>query len=66
MQELYKDSHMKYVLDLEKSKDLDSIGFYLTEHLRVSGCYWSIGSLYALKHNLSKGLLMIIKKHKRN
>jgi geranylgeranyl transferase type-2 subunit beta len=37
MKSYNRDSHLKYVLGLEKSKDLDSIGYYLTEHLRVAG-----------------------------
>lgn len=33
---------------LDKSKDLDSIGYYLTEHLRVGGGYWTINSIACL------------------
>lgn len=33
---------------LDKSKDLDSIGYYLSEHLRVAGGYWTINSLACL------------------
>ncbi len=33
---------------LDKSKDLDSIGYYLSEHLRLPGAYWTINSLACL------------------
>ena len=45
--------HLSYILSLEKSKDLDSIGHYLTEHLRVAGGYWSLCSLSLFSHQLS-------------
>jgi len=44
---------------LDKSKDLDSIGYYLTEHLRVAGGYWTINSLACL------GMLDLILPEKR-
>lgn len=37
---------------LENSKDLYSIGKYLTEHLKVAGGYWSLTALAALKYTL--------------
>lgn len=46
--EFLKDKHINYLLSLDKSKDIDSIGYYLTEHLRVAGCYWTINSLFCL------------------
>lgn len=33
---------------LDKSKDLDSIGYYLSEHLRVAGGYWTLNALSCL------------------
>jgi geranylgeranyl transferase type-2 subunit beta len=33
---------------LDKSKDLESIGFYLSEHLKVAGGYWTINALACL------------------
>ena len=42
------ENHIKYLLSLEKSKDLDSIGYYLTDHLRMAGAYWSLNSLECL------------------
>ena len=50
----YKQKHIEYVLGLENSKDLYSIGKYLTEHLKVAGGYWSLTSLSALKHFLNE------------
>ncbi len=41
--------HEKYLLELENSKDLESIGYYLTEHLRVGGAYWSLTALACIK-----------------
>jgi geranylgeranyl transferase type-2 subunit beta len=35
-------------MQLDKSKDLDSIGYYLTEHLRVAGGYWTLNALACL------------------
>jgi len=36
-------------LALDEDKDLDSIGFFLTEHIRMGGAYWCLNALYALK-----------------
>jgi geranylgeranyl transferase type-2 subunit beta len=41
-------------LALDNSKDLYSIGKYLTEHLKVAGGYWSLTSLAALQHPLGE------------
>lgn len=38
---------------LEDSKDLYSIGKYLTEHLKIAGGYWSLTSLAALRRPVS-------------
>jgi geranylgeranyl transferase type-2 subunit beta len=35
-------------MSLDKSRDLDSIGYYLSEHLRVSGGYWTFNGLACL------------------
>ena len=48
-----KERHIEYLLKLEKSSDLESIGNYLTSHLKMGGAYWSLGSLYLLKVELS-------------
>jgi len=43
-----RKKHENYLFSLEKSKDLDSIGYYLTEHLRIGGAYWSLTALACL------------------
>lgn len=48
-----REKHIEYVLQLEDSKDLYSIGKYLTEHLKIAGGYWSLTSLAALKKQIS-------------
>jgi geranylgeranyl transferase type-2 subunit beta len=35
-------------MSLDKSKDLDSIGSYLSEHLKVAGGYWTLNALSCL------------------
>lgn len=50
--DFYRDQHLKYTLGLENSKDLHSIGKYLTEHLKVAGGYWSLTSISALNYEL--------------
>lgn len=45
-----RNKHIEYILALEDSKDLYSIGKYLTEHLKIAGGYWSLTGLAALKH----------------
>jgi len=49
--EFFHKIHGKYLLGLDKSKDLDSIGYYLTEHLRMGGGYWT---LFAIECNIIK------------
>lgn len=39
---------MPYLMALDKSKDLDSIGYYLSEHLKVAGGYWTINAIACL------------------
>ena len=38
-----------YLLNLDRDILEDSIGFYTSEHLRMGGAYWTIGSLSALQ-----------------
>ena len=37
---------------LDKTKDSDAIGFFTSEHLRMSGSYWAIGSHMLLNNPL--------------
>ena len=41
----YRSQHIAYLLKLDKSKDLDEIGLYLTEHLKMGGAYWCLAAL---------------------
>lgn len=41
--------HVDYLLALDKSKDVDTIGMYLRNHLKVAGGYWCLTSLETLK-----------------
>lgn len=44
-----RDKHLEYLLALDKSKDLESIGMFLRNHLKVAGGYWCLTSLEVLK-----------------
>lgn len=48
----YRQPHSQYLLSLDNSKDLYSIGKYYTEHLKVAGAYWSLTSLACLLNTL--------------
>lgn len=48
----YRKEHLQYLLSLESSKDLNSIGKYLTEHLKIAGAYWSLTSISLFSHEL--------------
>jgi geranylgeranyl transferase type-2 subunit beta len=50
----YREQHNQYLLALDNSKDLYSIGKYLTEHLKVAGGYWSLTSLAALQEPIGE------------
>ena len=54
MSEFYREKHIAYLMSLDKSKDLDSIGYYLTDHLRVAGAYWTLNSLECLNVKLEE------------
>jgi len=36
-------------LELDNSKDIEAIGYYLTDHLRVPGAYWTLNAIACLK-----------------
>lgn len=36
-------------MQYDNSKDIETMGYYLTDHLRVSGAYWTINALFCLK-----------------
>ena len=52
-------NHEKYLLDLEKQNDIETIGYYLTEHLRVAGAYWTLTALSCLRSKISDGSYLI-------
>ena len=43
------EKHDEYVSKLDKNLEKDSIGYFSSEHLRMGGGYWAIGSLMLLK-----------------
>ena len=44
-----RDLHVKYLENLDKTKDAEAIGFYTNEHLKLPGGYWCVGALCLLK-----------------
>ena len=56
MNKFLRNQHEIYLLNLENSKDLDSIGYFLTEHIRVGGAYWSLTALSCLNNELNPGI----------
>lgn len=49
MVDFHREKHVEYLLALDKSKDLDSIGMFLRNHLKVAGGYWCLTSLEVLQ-----------------
>ena len=47
--EFFREKHVEYLLALDKSKDVESIGMFLRNHLKVAGGYWCLSSLEVLK-----------------
>lgn len=37
---------------LDETKDSEAIGYFTSEHLRMSGAYWCIGSNMLLGHSM--------------
>jgi geranylgeranyl transferase type-2 subunit beta len=52
--EFQREKHIEYLLALDKSKDLESIGMFLRNHLKVAGGYWCLTSLELLQVPLPK------------
>lgn len=46
---LYKDLHLKYLLNLDKTNDLDAIGYHTNEYLKMGAFYWGIGAVSCLE-----------------
>lgn len=49
MPDFVQDLHLKYLEDLDKTKDAEAIGFYQNEHLKLPGGYWCVGALCLIK-----------------
>lgn len=47
--EFVRDLHLKYLENLDKTKDAEAIGFFTNEHLKLPGGYWCVGALSLLK-----------------
>lgn len=47
--EFVRDLHIKYLEQLDKTKDAEAIGFFTNEHLKLPGGYWCVGALSLLK-----------------
>ena len=45
-EELLVEKHVKYIQALDTQKD--SLEYWLTEHLRLSGVYWGLSALHLL------------------
>ena len=48
-QAFHRKEHIEYLLALDQSKDVQSIGMFLRNHLKVAGGYWCLTSLEVLK-----------------
>jgi len=48
----YKKKHEEYLANLEKTKELESIGYYLRDHLKIAAGYWCLTGMETLKVNL--------------
>ena len=44
---LLRDKHVEYIVQLGKADN--TLGFHLTEHLRLNGIYWAVTCLALLK-----------------
>lgn len=42
---LLKDKHLQYILNLDNTKDADAIGHYTNEYLKMGAIYWGLGAI---------------------
>lgn len=58
------EKHLDYLVNLDKTKDKDAIGFYTNEYLRMAALYWGISSLNLLykidNHNKEETIKFIL------
>ena len=52
--EFKPDLHKQMLEKLDQTKDSEAIGFFTSEHLRMSGMYWAIGSFQLLGYPMSE------------
>jgi len=43
------DLHLNYLLNLDKTKDVEAIGYYTNEYLKMAGIYIFIFLIYKIK-----------------
>lgn len=43
------EKHRAYLLNLDREILEDSLGYYTSEHLKMGGAYWTIGSLATIQ-----------------
>eukprot|EP01017_Pseudomicrothorax_dubius_P010441 TRINITY_DN13734_c0_g2_i4.p1 TRINITY_DN13734_c0_g2~~TRINITY_DN13734_c0_g2_i4.p1 ORF type:complete len:327 (-),score=79.63 TRINITY_DN13734_c0_g2_i4:415-1395(-) len=54
-------AHINYLLKVDETvSDVDSLGFYLTEILRMAGCYWAVTALACLRVDPPKEKVKVI------
>ena len=46
---LLKEKHLHYLVNLDKTKDQDAIGYYTNEYLKMGALYWGVGAVNCLK-----------------
>jgi geranylgeranyl transferase type-2 subunit beta len=47
-QVLLKEKHLKYLINLDNTKDADAIGYYTNEYLKMGALYWGVGAVNTL------------------
>ena len=45
--------HEEYCLNLDNTNDLEAIGYFLRDHLKLSGGYWCLTALQTLGVSLT-------------
>lgn len=45
---LLKSKHLSYLINLDKTKDSEAIGYYTNEFLKMGALYWGVGAVWCL------------------
>ena len=53
LEKLIRDKHINFLLNLDKQQELDAIGYFTNEYLKMSAAYWCFGSLLLLNYDIS-------------